>query len=392
MTKIAIISIMAGDPWGGSEELWAATAYSALDAGHQVGVFVYQRTTPVQQVAQIAQAGAHVFYRPLPKHDRLARLISRVQPEKKTLIHQLSQFSPEVVFISQGGTFEVSNPNSIAVCNFLHKSGIPFIIVCHRNEDSVIVGDVSQKIMRDVFSKANSVMFVAENNLKSARRQIISSIENGFIIKNPVNLTIDTPPAWPKSTILSMANVARLDVDYKGQDLFLEALSCDTWKARNWTLTFYGNGPDRDYIEHLIDFYGLNGHVHFAGYVNDVRRIWKQHHLLVLPSRREGTPLALVEAMLCARPSLVTDVGGNAEWANHEAGFIAEAASVRSLRKTLEEVWNSRDNLEVLGRTAYTQAIVRVDRDPGSTVLAHLVEAIDKGSPSEKHLELTTPI
>ena len=39
-----------------------------------------------------------------------------------------------------------------------------------------------------------------------------------------------------------------------------------------------------------------------------------RNHLLVLPSRAEGTPIALVEAMICARPAVVTDVGGNVEW------------------------------------------------------------------------------
>ena len=53
--------------------------------------------------------------------------------------------------------------------------------------------------------------------------------------------------------------------------------------------------------------------VHFRGHVNDIRAIWEQNHLLVLPSRYEGLPLALVEAMWCGRPAVVTDVGGNAE-------------------------------------------------------------------------------
>ena len=52
----------------------------------------------------------------------------------------------------------------------------------------------------------------------------------------------------------------------------------------------------------------------FAGYQSDVRAIWAREQLLVMSSRDEGTPLALVEAMLCGRSAIVSDVGGNQEW------------------------------------------------------------------------------
>ena len=52
----------------------------------------------------------------------------------------------------------------------------------------------------------------------------------------------------------------------------------------------------------------------FHGHVSDVRGIWYDNHLLVLPSRCEGTPISLVEAMIWGHPAVVTGVGGNAEW------------------------------------------------------------------------------
>lgn len=371
---------MQGDPWGGSEELWAATAYTAIDKNHQVGVFVYRRTPLVKQIVQISQAGAQVFYRPLPKYqNRLERLIQKIQPEHKYLIKQLLQFKPDVVLLSQGGTFDIAHPESVTVCNFLYENRIPYIIVCHRNEDTMIACEATQKLMRDVFSQAHLVMFVAEQNMKSARRQIVSSISNGLVVKNPVNLHITSPPAWPQAQALSMASVGRLDVSYKGQDLLLEALSSQLWKSRDWSLALYGNGPDQNYIEQLVDFYALQDHVHFAGHVSDIRQVWADHNLAVLPSRKEGTPLALIEAMLCARPSLVTDVGGNTEWIEHQkTGFIAEAASVNSIRKALEEVWQSQSQLEQLGKSAHSEAMLRVNRDPGLTMLNHLLEISQK--------------
>ncbi|MPZ57877.1 MAG: glycosyltransferase [Rhizobiales bacterium] len=50
--------------------------------------------------------------------------------------------------------------------------------------------------------------------------------------------------------------------------------------------------------------------VELLGHVADVRTVWAAAHIAVLPSRREGLPLSLVEAAACGRPLVATDVPG----------------------------------------------------------------------------------
>jgi glycosyltransferase involved in cell wall biosynthesis len=50
--------------------------------------------------------------------------------------------------------------------------------------------------------------------------------------------------------------------------------------------------------------------VEFLGHVADIRTVWAEAHIAVLPSRREGLPLSLLEAAACARPLVATDVPG----------------------------------------------------------------------------------
>ena len=65
--------------------------------------------------------------------------------------------------------------------------------------------------------------------------------------------------------------------------------------------------------------------------------IWAEHHALVLPSRFEGMPLVVVEAMLCGRPCIVTDVGGNAELIRDGInGFLAKAPTGATGRRSDE--------------------------------------------------------
>jgi glycosyltransferase involved in cell wall biosynthesis len=58
--------------------------------------------------------------------------------------------------------------------------------------------------------------------------------------------------------------------------------------------------------------------VSWLGHVNDIAGLWAQAHVAVLPSRREGLPLSLMEAAACGRAMIATDVPGCREIAVHD--------------------------------------------------------------------------
>ena len=105
-----------------------------------------------------------------------------------------------------------------------------------------------------------------------------------------------------------------MDLAAKGQDLLLQTLALPEWWDRPVELNLYGAGGHEPALRRLARMLQVKN-VHFRGHVNNVRAIWEQNHLLVLPSRYEGLPLALVEAMWCGRP-----VGGDGCW--RERGVV----------------------------------------------------------------------
>ena len=126
----------------------------------------------------------------------------------------------------------------------------------------------------------------------------------------------------------------------------------------------------------LARHYAIADRVEFCGYVDDIRSIWQANHLLVLPSRDEGTPLALVEAMLCGRPAVVTDVGGNAEWIDDgETGFVAEAPTARSFGAALERAWLANTQWQKMGARAQKSAS-RFDKSAGKSLLRVVLDAV----------------
>lgn len=69
--------------------------------------------------------------------------------------------------------------------------------------------------------------------------------------------------------------------------------------------------------DHVLDLWRNHQNLVMLGHVDDVRTVWAQAHVGVLPSRREGLPKSLLEAAACGRPLIATDVPGCREIARH---------------------------------------------------------------------------
>jgi glycosyltransferase involved in cell wall biosynthesis len=123
-------------------------------------------------------------------------------------------------------------------------------------------------------------------------------------------------------------------------------------------------------LEKLIALRGCDK-VRFGGYSNGIADVWRTHHAVVMPSRYEGLPIALVEAMLCHRMAIVTDVGGNVELVEEGVtGFVAAAPNVASVDEALERAWQQRDKWKAMGLSAGQRVRSAVPADPVGVFLA----------------------
>lgn len=382
--RIGFISTMGGCPWGGSEELWTAAAQAALDQGHEVIVSVPRWPELPARLQSLQEAGARI----LPRR-RLT--LGRYAGWAAQIVRPLASFlaaRPQAVFVSQGGSYDLAlQLECRALVHWLAKSQTPYVLVCQYLDDPGIPRSEERARIVRLFRSAKAVAFVAHGNLLTARRHLAEPIANGIVVRNPVNLTNLEEIPWPVEVVPQLACVVRLNAAIKGLDVLLEALGQPLWRQRDYRLRLFGRGADQGYLQHLVQYFGLAGRVELAGHVDDIRQIWARHHLLIIPSRAEGTPLALVEAMLCGRPAVVTDIGGNREWVEEAVnGFIAEAPTAYSLSAALARAWAAYDHWPAMGRSARQRAGQLYDPDPGRTLLALLpnlvkLPLVDPGKP-----------
>jgi len=384
--KIGVISTI-GESWGGSEELWADMALTALSKGYEIIISVNAYDDKISKLEMLRLKGAVILER-LQKNQyaffnntylrtlrsQYINIVRKKIPDYKSVFKSFFFSEPDIICISQGQSYDaVYCPELL---NSLELSRIPYLIICHSNGNEYSPTDnyIIEKAIK-FYSDAERVLFVSHNNKKLAEKQLASRIENAQIIKNPVNLEISNVLSWPDYETCKMACISSLDIKRKAIDILLEALSNNKWMNRRWILNIYGEGQDKNYILKLIDFFNLKEKVNIMGYESDVAKIWSENHILVLPSRIEGTPLALVEAMLCGRPSVVTDIGGNSEWVSDEVtGFIAEGVTAFSFDKAMERAWLKKDQWEQIGYKAHKYSFTNIDKDPGVSLLNLIVD------------------
>jgi glycosyltransferase involved in cell wall biosynthesis len=363
--RFLFISTMGGYPWGGSEELWSRTAIRLAEEGHQVVASVTYWPTPSPKVLALKNHGVDIQMRgPAPAPtlaSRIGRRLSRktVSQEQKDLAWLRDQ-KPDLVVVSQG-----SNKCGLSWMKRCREAGLPFVSIVQCNDETWWPSDIVSSEMLEVYRAARKVFCVSRHNLRLLEDQIGESLPHAEVVWNPFNVPAEEPPLWPKENrIWKLACVARLEPAAKGQDLLFHVLSHPQWRERPVEANLYGQGPWEQNLKRLAAYLELKN-VRFHEHKLDVKQIWETNHLLVLPSRCEGLPLTLVEAMWCARPAVVTDVGGNTEvCVDGETGFVAAAPTVPLLEEAMERAWNRRADWPSIGQAARAHAKKLIPNDP----------------------------
>lgn len=358
---------MTGPGWGGSEELWTRTAIELLRRGHKVSAWRRQWPEEEPRVKELVSAGC------LRGRDEGVGYVSRYANQmfrRRSATQRaswLKKIAADLVVLAQAGFRDAME--TAAECRQL---GLRYCVISEAATEFAWIEDAKLEEFRAMQNHASASYFVSNANLNLVQRMCGNAIKQAKVIRNPFNVGYEANSPWPDDRITRLACVARLDPRAKGQDLLFQVLSQDKWRKRPLTVSLFGDGIMSSGLKRLAQHLDLTS-VSFPGHVRDVESIWSQHHALVLPSRYEGLPLALVEAMLCGRPAIVTDIGGNAEVVEDgSTGFVAPAPTVDSLDDAMERAWSRREEWQTIGRRAAKRIRELVPPDPVAVLMNEL--------------------
>lgn len=253
--------------------------------------------------------------------------------------------------------------------NYLGNLGIPYVITPNGGwSDSVIRGrrKVLKKIWISFFESRlwrNARFVQAVSVLEARQLGQLNCIAKVIHLPNGVRpIGVNQCPPFEKRDIWLF--LGRLALEQKGLDLLLDSYALYA-KAASDVPKLVITGPDfrgnLSILKQRTERLGITDKIEFTGPLRglDKERIWARTELFLHPSRWEGMPLAILEAMGHGIPCLVSPETGLGEWIEeNQAGWMVES-DISKLAQAFTRIHRDKKTLSARG----TNALIGVQRD-----------------------------
>jgi glycosyltransferase involved in cell wall biosynthesis len=346
--KILFINSEYPPVGAGAGKASANLALSLVQAGHEVAVITSRLAgLPVDECPE----GVRILRGPAP----------RGRIDRSTAVEQLvfivgalyrcltfaPEFRPDVVV----AFFGLPSGAIAWVLNKLY--GIPYIVSLRggdvpgfRPYDFWLYHRIAVPLLHPIWRRAAAVVANSAGLRALAERfdstVDIAVIPNGVDVKqHPVQ-----PREWMPPRILSVGRV----VHQKGLDIAMKALA--GLHTLDWSWRIAGDGPEMPALKRTAMLRNIADRVVFLGWqgVEELRKEYADSNLFLFPSRHEGMPNAVLEAMASGLPVVASNIAGNEELVVHgKTGFLFPAEDATALETALKDLLTDCDRRVEMG-------------------------------------------
>lgn len=339
MKRVLIIPALTA---GGAERVMTIMANHWVAAGESVTLLTLDQGCDPPFFA----LDERVRHRPLKLQADSAHLLAAVGNNLRrvrVLRQALQEEAPATV---------ISFLDSTNVLTLLASRGLnlPVIVAEHIDPARYHTKPAWVALRHWLYPQADRVVVLTERALDYFPRSLHGRCR---VLPNPV-------PAPPMPTGLAeersfyrLLAMGRL-VEQKGLDVLLEAFALLSEDFPDWILTVLGDGPQRAALEKQARQLGVAAKVEWRGTVKRPESWLAEADLFVLPSRYEGFPMALCEAMAMGLPVVAADCPtGPREIMQHEVdGLLVAAENPKALAEGLRRLMASPTERQRLGTAA----------------------------------------
>ena len=157
-------------------------------------------------------------------------------------------------------------------------------------------------------------------------------------VANPIAVTCVPSDANRAASILFLARL----VQQKAPDVLVDAFAEFSREHPEWSLDIAGDGPMEPELRERVSILGIETKVIFHGMVKDPTDLLTRSRVFALPSRFEGTPNSLLEAMASGLACVVSDASpGPLRLVEHEkSGLVVKTDDPRALAGAFSRLAN----------------------------------------------------
>lgn len=232
--------------------------------------------------------------------------------------------------------------------------------------DNKIASLMYTKNLKAAVRNANGVSYVTKYFLQSrypSHVKIYGKEKNYF---ETYYSTIDLEPSF-FSTVKNFNNIKQgftiihtsnsINSDVKGHSTVIKVLKLLRDNGYAARVVFIGDGYKRYYFESLVKKLGVGDYVCFTGWLkskNEIRKILNEGDIFVFPTKAEGLPRAVIEAMAVGLPCLSTPVNGIPELLDDE--FLFDPYDIVGFTNKLIYLLDNTSKLEDMSKANIKKA------------------------------------
>lgn len=203
---------------------------------------------------------------------------------------------------------------------------------------------------RNVFKMADKVVLQTEASKAFFGKKVL---KKSVIMRNPMTeeFDIDYYEGEREKVIVS---VGRID-ENKNHQLIIDAFANICNKYPDYKLVIYGDGELRKSLIDRVESLGLSDRIKLPGRITNVAETIKITTAFVLASNTEGSPNALIEAMMLGLPVISTDCpcGGPGELIEDGTnGLLIPVGDVLKMQESLQKILDDLQFRNKIGRAA----------------------------------------
>jgi glycosyltransferase involved in cell wall biosynthesis len=204
-----------------------------------------------------------------------------------------------------------------------------------------------------------------------------------YVVRNGVDTSLFSPPARPQRTpgappVIGFAG--RL-VPQKRPEDFLAMAARIAVRHPAARFVIAGEGSRRPDYEKMAVELGVAPRVRFLGMVKDMTSFYASCDLLVLPSRSEGCPNIVLEAMAMRLPVVASDTIATREVVTHlRDGFLFPVGNIDKMCETVEEALSAPDLRAAMAARALRKVQGPLSAAASASALAEIVEGVLLGT------------
>ncbi len=248
---------------------------------------------------------------------------------------------------------------SVLAIKYARKLNKPYIVECvgdvfsslwyHGNPIGKILAPVSYIQHRNILKDCPYIVYVTKNYLqkrypqKKGKSVSCSNVEINSVEVSVLKNKIKMLKEKDKSEKIKIGLIGSYSSKYKGIDVAIKALKILRNKKYDVELNILGSGNSEVFTP-LIDSLELRKDIKFVGSLPHGEEVFKwldTLDLYIQPSKTEGLPRALIEAMSRGCPTVASNVGGIPELIDKE--FIHSPSNVKELSNKIEGIINNKE-------------------------------------------------